>query len=174
MMAGAQVTLLGQFEVNVDGRTVEIKSSKERALFARLALAPGTVVAADSLIAAIWPDERPNDPPRALRYHVWHLRDLLEPHRADRSEGTLVLTRSPGYLLAVEASAVDAVRLEADWVKARGLVGDHRSRCDTLGALLNAWRPAAFAEAADRGPLAHAALRLDRLRSTILDRKSTR
>ena len=270
MMGGAQVTLLGQFEVSVDGRTVEIKSSKERALLARLALAPGTVVAADrlidaiwpderpndppralryhvwhlrdllepnradrsegtlvltrpagyllavdapavdavrleadwvkarsladdprsrrdtlgmlldawrpaafaeaadSLIDAIWPDERPNDPPRALRYHVWHLRDLLEPHRADRSEGTLVLTRSPGYLLAVEASAVDAVRLEADWVKARGLVGDHRSRCDTLGALLNAWRPAAFAEAAERGPLAQAALRLDRLRSTIL------
>ena len=78
MMGGAQVTLLGQFEVSVDGRTVEIKSSKERALLARLALAPGTVVAADSLIDAIWPDETPNDPPRALRYHVWHLRDLLE------------------------------------------------------------------------------------------------
>lgn len=168
MMGGAQVTLLGQFEVSVDGKTVEIKSSKERALLARLALAPGTVVAADSLIDAIWPDERPNDPPRALRYHVWHLRDLLEPHRADRSEGTLVLTRPAGYLLAVDAPAVDAVRLEADWVKARSLAHDPRSRRDTLGMLLDAWHPAAFAEAADRGPLAQAALRLDRLRSTIL------
>ena len=72
-----------------------IKSSNERALLARLALEPATVVRADSLIEAIWPEgERPNDPARALRYHVWHVHDLLEPYRADRSEGTLVLTAS--------------------------------------------------------------------------------
>ena len=43
-MGGAQVTLLGRFEVSIDGRIVEIKSPKERALLARLALEPGTVV----------------------------------------------------------------------------------------------------------------------------------
>jgi len=147
-MGRAHVTLLGQFEVSVDGLVVGIRSSNERALLARLALEPGSVVRTDSLIEAIWPEgERPNDPARALRYHVWHLRELLEPHRADRSEGTLVLTRPTGYLLALDARAVDAVRLEADWVKARSLAEDPRSRRDTLGVLLDTWLPTAFAEA---------------------------
>lgn len=173
-MSGAQVTLLGQFEVRVDGRPVEIKSAKERALFARLALEPGTVVPAGNLIDAIWPEGTgPNDPARALRYHVWHLRDLLEPDRADRSQGTLVLTRPTGYLLAIDLGAVDAVRLEADWDRGRFVDGDPARRRDTLALLLDAWRPAGFADSSTRGPLAEAAVRLDRLRSTVLGDRIT-
>jgi predicted ATPase/DNA-binding SARP family transcriptional activator len=168
-MTNAQVTLLGRFEVSVDGRIVEIKSSKERALLARLALEPGTVVAADNLIEAIWPEgDRPDDPARALRYHVWHLRDLLEPDRADRSEGTLVLNRPTGYLLEIDPDAVDAVRVEADWDRSRDAGGDLRRRRDTLSLLLDAWRPACFADSSTHGPLAESAVRLDRLRATIL------
>lgn len=164
----AQVTLLGPFEITVDGRPVSIKSSKERALLARLALQPGTVVPTDSLIAAVWSDDiLPDDPSRALRYHVWHLRELLEPDRADRSEGTLILTRPTGYLLALDPESVDAVRLEADWAGLR-LDDDPRRRRDTLAVLLDAWRPACFAGATTHGPLAEAAVRFDRLRSTIL------
>jgi predicted ATPase/DNA-binding SARP family transcriptional activator len=168
-MGGAQITLLGRFQVSIEGRTVEIKSPKERALLARLALEPGMVVSSDSLIEAIWPaGERPDDPARALRYHIWHLRDLLEPDRADRSDGTLVLTRPTGYMLAIDPIAVDALRLEAEWDSVRTLDGDPRRRRDLLGVILDAWRPACFAESSMPGPLAEAAVRLDRLRSTVL------
>jgi predicted ATPase/DNA-binding SARP family transcriptional activator len=168
-MGGAQITLLGRFQVSIEGRTVEIRSPKERALLTRLALEPGMVVSSDSLIEAIWPaGERPDDPARALRYHVWHLRDLLEPDRADRSDGTLVLTRPTGYMLAIDPAAVDALRLEAEWDSVRTLDVDPRRRRDLLGVILDAWRPACFAESSISGPLSEAAVRLDRLRSTVL------
>ena len=166
---GTQIALLGQFEVRVANRSVSIKSPNERALLARLALEPGTAVPPDSLIEAIWPHgKRPDDPARALRYHVWHLRDLLEPDRADRSDGALVLTRPTGYMLAIDPSAVDALRLEAEWNSVRMLEVDLQHRRDLLGLLLDAWRPACFAESSMPGPLSEAAIRLDRLRSAVL------
>ena len=168
-MVDAQVTLLGRFEVCIDGRPVEISSSKERALVVRLALAAGGVVATDHLIEAIWPEERPDDPGRALRYRIWHVRNLLEPHRADRSEGTLLLTRPTGYVLAVDPAAVDAVRLESAWEQGRFANSDDvHARRDGLASMLEAWRPARFAEGASQGPLAEAAVRLDRIRSLLM------
>ncbi len=166
---GARITLLGQFEVWVDNQPVLIKSPNERALLARLALEPGSAVPPDSLIEAIWPHgKRPDDPARAVRYHVWHLRDLLEPDRADRSEGALVLTRPTGYMLATDPASVDALRLEAEWGSVRTLDVDLQRRRDLLGAILDAWRPACFAESSMPGPLSEAATRLDRLRSAVL------
>ena len=167
-MVAVHVTLLGRFEVRVDGRPVDISSAKERALVACLALEAGTVVGADTLIEAVWPEERPDDPGRALRYRVWHLRNLLEPQRSGPSEGTLVLTRPTGYLLAVDPAAVDAVRLESAWELLRFADGDVGRRSDELTSLLDEWRPACFADAAHRGPLAEAAVRLGRIRSSIL------
>ena len=134
-----------------------------------MALAPGRVVATNSLIEALWPDgATPDDPGRALRYRVWHLRNLLEPDRGDRSEGTLVLTRPTGYLLALEPEAVDAVRLEAEWDRTRFTDDDPMGRRDVLGALLESWYSPSFAESSTHGPLADAAARLDRLRLSVL------
>ena len=164
-----EVTLLGRFEVVVDGRPVEITSSKERALLTRLALAPGRVVPTDSLIEALWPEgPSPDDPGRALRYRVWHLRNLLEPDRGGRSEGTLVLTRPTGYLLALEPRAVDASRFENEWERTRFLNDDAQERRNALAALLESWHQTSFAEMSTRGPLADAAARLDRLRLNVI------
>ena len=164
-----EVTLLGRFEVVVDGRPVEITSSKERALLTRLALAPGRVIPTDSLIEALWPEgPSPDDPGRALRYRVWHLRNLLEPDRGGRSEGTLVLTRPTGYLLALEPRAVDASRFENEWERTRFLNDDAQGRRNALAALLESWHQTSFAEMSTRGPLADAAARLDRLRLNVI------
>jgi len=169
MRRNAEVTLLGQFQVLVDDRAVEITSAKERALLTRLALVPGRVVRTDTLIEAIWPDgAAPDDPGRALRYRVWHLRNLLEPDRSERSEGTLVLTQPTGYLLALDPGAVDAVRFEAEWARSRFLDNDAQGRRDALAALLETWHPPSFAGLSTRGPLADAAVRLDRLRVSVL------
>ncbi len=169
-MGSTLITLLGRFGVSIDGRDIEIKSSKERALLARLALEPGTVVSTDSLIEAIWPEgDHPDDPARALRYHVWHLRELLEPDRADRSEGTLVLTRPPG-LRTRHRHGRGRRRATRDRLGSRPQrwTAIRAADATALGLLLDAWRPACFADSSAHGPLADAAVRLDRLRSTVL------
>lgn len=165
----ATIVLLGRFEVRVAGRLVEVASRKERALLTRLALAAGTTVATESLVDTLWPDgEQPADPARALRYHVWHLRDLLEPDRADRSEGTLLLRRDAGYVLAVDPGAVDAVRVEVAWARIRSEVAEPTHRRDAMVELLDQWGPASFADTSAAGPLADAATRLDRLRTSVV------
>ncbi len=101
-----RIALLGRLGIVVDGRDVVVRSANERALFARLALAAGTVVSVDELIDTMWPtDPQPKDPLKSLRFHVWHLRDLLEPERPERSDGRLVRTRPGGYVLDVDADS---------------------------------------------------------------------
>ena len=166
VVGATSIVLLGRFEVCVAGRIVEIASPKERVLLARLALA---AVTSDHLTDALWSGaDEPAHPARALRYHVWHLRNLLEPDRVGRSEGSLLLTRGAGYLLAVDPTDVDAIEVETEWARLRSPVGDLQRRRDGLAALLGRWGAASFADRSGHGPLADAAARLDRLRTSVM------
>lgn len=121
---GAQFTLLVQFEVRVDDRSVLIKSSNEWSLLARLALEHSTAVPSNSLIEAISPDDKPSgDRARAVRYHVAPVRPTRAP------SGRALRRHARAYptcwnLLAFDLRAVDSVRLEAGWFAACRL-GDH-------------------------------------------------
>lgn len=165
-----EVRLLGRFELIVGGQPVDIRSPKERALLARMALEPGAVVSSDALIEALWPgDDRPEDPMRALRYHVWHLRGLLDPKRTGEPDAGLVVTRHPGYLLAIDRDAVDAVRVEHRWRDAQSDGHDPSRRKELLAEAIAAWGPSAFGDPDARGPLEEEATRLDRLRLTVIE-----
>ena len=75
-----------------------------------LALEPGTVVAVGKLIEGVW-EEPPETAATALQGHVSQLRRVL-------GDDT-ILTRTPGYLLAVAPEAIDAVRCERALEQAR-------------------------------------------------------
>ena len=117
-MGGAQFTLLWQFEVRVDDRSVFVKSSNEWSVLARLALEHRTAVPSNSLIEAIGPDDKPSGAPaRALCYHVAPAGPRRAPSgRAVRRHARPYPAR--WYLPAFDLRAVDAVRLEADWCAA--------------------------------------------------------
>src|SRR4051794_3585610 len=92
--------ILGPLEVVSGGRTLDLGGEKQRALLAALLLEPNRVVSRDRLVDVLWDDAPPATAQKALQVHVSQLRKLLG---ADR-----VVTKAPGYLLAIEPDELDA------------------------------------------------------------------
>lgn len=90
--------ILGPVEVRgPDGCPIPIPSRLQRALLTRLILEAGRVVSCDTLIDDLWEADPPGRPENSLRYHVWKLRDALDPGRPPRTGGNCIHTEQPGY-----------------------------------------------------------------------------
>ncbi|MEU7477860.1 AfsR/SARP family transcriptional regulator [Lentzea sp. NPDC042327] len=92
--------ILGAVEVFDGSSWRAIGSAKQRALLASLLLNANQVVPAERLISDLWPDGPPASASGLLAGYVWRLRHAL------RDDGVL-LTRAPGYQLAVPSGAMD-------------------------------------------------------------------
>ena len=127
-----QLSILGP--VLVDGRAP--RGAKERALLARLLVAPGTPVPAEALIEAAWPPEACGDVIRSLHVRLAKLRALI---------GTERIVREPaGYRLAAAPESIDA-RIFA----ALAAEAEHRDPADALALCdeaLALWRGEPFAD----------------------------
>ncbi|MFN3216508.1 MAG: extracellular solute-binding protein [Acidimicrobiales bacterium] len=139
--------VLGELQVLRDTHPVELGTFRQRALLALLLTAPNTVFSTDQLIDSLWGDDTGADRQNSLWVYVSGLRKALEPDRQKRTDGTILLTRAPGYVLQVDPGAVDAARFEY-------LVAEGRSLTDTdpaaaslvLGEALALWRGRAYEE----------------------------
>jgi predicted ATPase/DNA-binding SARP family transcriptional activator len=127
-----QLSILGP--VLVDGRAP--RGAKERALLARLLVAPGTPVSAAALIEAAWPAEGRGDVTRSLHVRLAKLRALIGPDR---------IVREPaGYRLATSPESFDALRFAALADAAtHAPPSEALARCDEALAL---WRGEPFAD----------------------------
>ncbi|TDE59691.1 helix-turn-helix domain-containing protein [Nonomuraea mesophila] len=156
-----RIELLGRIRVFTDdGTPVEVGGPRVRMVLARLALQPGHVVPAETLIGAIWGDGPPADAANALQALVSRLRKAL------RGTGG-VQSRPGGYRLVAGAQDVDAHRFEE--LAARGrreLAADRPQAASvTLGEALGLWRGgAALADLSDVPFADVAAARLEELR----------
>ncbi|MGH9230641.1 MAG: BTAD domain-containing putative transcriptional regulator [Acidimicrobiales bacterium] len=165
--------ILGMLEVCDAGRPVEIGAAKERALLAELVLHANQIVSRDRLIEVVWGDTPPATAAATLNTYVSHLRSALEPGRAPRSRPGLLLTREPGYLLAVDPERVDALRFErlADEGRRELAAGDATTAAATLREGLGLWRGEALADFVYE-PFAQAeATRLEELRLATLEQR---
>ncbi|MFC0861290.1 BTAD domain-containing putative transcriptional regulator [Sphaerimonospora cavernae] len=100
--------LFGHFEVvSGSGEQLDLGSRKQRAVLALLALEPGRTVSLDRLIDEIWAGEAPSSATGSLQAYISHLRRVLEPGRAPRTSPKVLLTREPGYVLAIAPRQVD-------------------------------------------------------------------
>lgn len=129
--------VLGPMSVRLDGRPVRLRGARHREVLARLLIARGRVVPVDRLIDDLWPEHPPQQALAAVQTFVSQLRRALEPDRAPRAPGRMLVTEPPGYALRLDADTVDAWQLER-------LVRE-------AGALLDAGQPAAARDRADAG-----------------------
>jgi class 3 adenylate cyclase len=135
-MASVEIRLLGPLEVEVDGRAVEIRRQKQRALLALLALRAGEVVSTNRLVDELWGETPPKAAVGSLQNLVSELRKAL---------GTEVLvTRSPGYVLDLERNAVDAHRFERLTREAQEALPEQRAT--RLREALALWRGPALTD----------------------------
>ena len=123
------VKLLGPLQVEIDGRRVELRRPKQRALLALLALRAGEVVSTDRLVDGLWGESPPKAAVGSLQNVVSELRKALGPD--------LLVTRSPGYVLEIDRELVDAHRFERL---------AHEGHAETLRQALALWRGPALAD----------------------------
>lgn len=142
-----EVRLLGPVSAERGPRLLEIGGPKQRAVLATLALDPGRVVSVGALLDSVWGDDPPGGAAKTLQVYVANLRRGLEPDRAPGSPPAVLVTREPGYSLAVHSDQVDAARLEHAVTRARDLVaaGQLDDAARALRGALDDWRGAPLA-----------------------------
>src|SRR4051812_14184232 len=124
-----------------DGRPVDLGAFRQRALLALLLTKPNSVFSTDRILDELWGADGGVDKQNALWVYVSGLRKALEPERAKRTDGSILLTRPPGYLVEVDPSDVDAVRFERMVSEGRALADvDPAAASIVLGDALAMWR----------------------------------
>jgi predicted ATPase/DNA-binding SARP family transcriptional activator len=149
-----------------DGRPVRVPELKVRALLASLLVDPARPVAMHRLIDDLWGEEPPGNPTRALQAKVSQLRRVLD--EAEPGGRELVVSRAPGYQLALVDGTLDAQRFTVRAARARA-EPDPGARAALLTDALAMWRGPAFADFAGEPFTRAAANRLEEDRLTVLE-----
>ena len=131
--SGLSFHVLGRLEAYYDGVELELGPRKQRALLALLLLNANRVVSTERLIDDLWADSPPSTARATLQVYVAGLRKALN------HGGSSLRTRSPGYVLDVEAGSLDLDRFTQLCTDARGsAVPEHRAAL--LHEALGLWR----------------------------------
>jgi DNA-binding SARP family transcriptional activator len=140
-------------------------------LLALLIAARGGVVSVAQLVDEVWGSDSPPKVLSSVQSYVANLRRALEPDRPARAPAQILLTRPPGYALAVDADDIDAARFQRLAAEARRwLDSDPRRARDHLAVADALWRGGAYADVAAAAPsLAAEAARLEELRLAAAD-----
>jgi DNA-binding SARP family transcriptional activator len=126
------------------------------------------------LIEDLWRGEPPASAGHALRVYVSNLRQVLEPDRATRVAPQVLVTRPPGYLLAVCPDQTDAGRFEL-LVAEGGRVFDAGRVAEAsslFGDALALWRGPVLADLGDEPFVGAEAARLVEARWVVTERRA--
>ncbi len=157
--------VLGPLEVHNGQGPLPLAGAKQRALLALLLVHANHVLSRDQLIDELWGDEPPETAVQSLQVYVSRLRKLLPAET--------LLTRPPGYQLAIEPAELDLHRFERLLSEGRDALaeGDPRRAATALHDALGLWRGPALAEFAFE-PFAQAEIgRLEDLRLAAVEER---
>ena len=162
-MTAVTFGVLGPVEVQAPGRPPAELPPSVRALLARLVLAAGRVVSVDSLTDTLWGEDLPADATNALQIRVSKLRRSLV---ASGVGGEVLVTRAPGYQLAVPAEAIDAYRFErlVGVARTAAAAGEVASALESFDKALRLWRGPALADVGETEWALAESARLEELR----------
>ncbi|SNS84595.1 AAA ATPase domain-containing protein [Geodermatophilus saharensis] len=150
--------MLGHLELRRDGVPVPIGARLQRAALTVLTVEAGRLVPVDRLADLLWNGAPPPKVAASVHTTIALLRRTLDPGRAPRSSGSVLLSAPPGYRLAREAVQIDADVFERLLVEAGSVAGRDDARAVALlDDALALWRGPALAEFADE-PFARAAV----------------
>ncbi|MEV8637094.1 BTAD domain-containing putative transcriptional regulator [Streptosporangium sp. NPDC051023] len=159
-----RVDILGPLVLDTATGPTPVGGARLRALLARLVLDAGRAVRPATLVEALWGEEAPEDPLRALQSLASRLRRVL-------GDPGLLTSGPAGYRLAIEPDAVDAVRFERLARAGRHSYAQSRpaEAAATLREALSLWRGPALADVREAPFAAAEAERLERARLATLE-----
>jgi DNA-binding SARP family transcriptional activator len=139
--------ILGSVRALRGDEPVELGPAKQRAVLAVLLLHAGRPVPTHQIIDAVWGDEPPENGANVVQKYVAGLRRVLEPQRSPRSPGELIALATGGYVLRLEADALDADRFQAGLAQATAerKAGQLADAADSLRRALDLWQGEALA-----------------------------
>jgi DNA-binding SARP family transcriptional activator len=156
-----EVRILGPLEV-WDGETpLQLGGQRQRAVLAILAVHAGEVVPSERLITELWGESPPPTASTALQNAISQLRKALGPESVE--------TRSPGYRLGIEPSAVDSHRFEQLLRRARE--AEPQQRVTLIQDALRLWRGPALGDFAYESFAQHESARLEELRLNAVEER---
>jgi DNA-binding SARP family transcriptional activator len=138
LTVAVEFQLLGDLEMRVDGRTVDLGHARQRCVLAVLLLEANRAVPADQLFERVWAGQVPQRARNTLAGYVSRLRQVLTP------AGGATITSASGYLLTVDPAAVDLVRFRRTIAEARA-AGPESDALALFDEALGLWRGTAFA-----------------------------
>jgi DNA-binding SARP family transcriptional activator len=135
-------TVLGPVEVRKNGTDRAPTAPKVLQLLAMLVISPGQVVHIDSIINELWA----NDPPRSVRktmhIYIHHLRRILDQNGIGLDDAdSILITKSPGYVLQIDRDQVDVTEFHSLRNRGRELLqrNEFAAAARTLRASLDLW-----------------------------------
>ncbi|MET7748652.1 BTAD domain-containing putative transcriptional regulator [Micromonospora sp. NPDC005367] len=131
--------MLGELQVLVDGRPLELGPPKQRLVFAALAVDAGRGVPIEALVDRVWDDAPPADARGVLYTYLTRIRRILAAAGSEAAPVTVTRNQS-GYLLAADPDHVDLHRLRRLAERAQGLPADHPDRPALLREAIELWR----------------------------------
>jgi DNA-binding SARP family transcriptional activator len=157
--------ILGPLEVARGGQLVGLTGARQRALLAVLLLHVGEAVSTDRLMDELWGDEPPEAGSVALRVHLSQLRRALGP------AGELLVTRPPGYAMALSPEQLDLRRFErfVDAGAAALARDDPAAAVESLRQALALWRGPPLADFSYAQFAQAAIVRLEELRLAAIE-----
>lgn len=131
-----EFNLLGPLEVIRDGRAIPVDGQRKKIILAMLLLEPGRVISVSRLVDAIWGEA----PPQTARDQVQIAISALR--RTFDASQSIIVTRSPGYLITVPGTAMDHMRFESLIAESESAEADRHAEeaIQGLRAALALWR----------------------------------
>lgn len=126
------VRMLGNVDIEHQGREIVIPGERRSSVLATLALHPGELVSVDKIVDAVWGDAPPVTARNTIQSHIAFLRKVIGiPHA--------IVNRQPGYVLSLPAPATDLTVVEALIARADRATGS-AERVPLFEQALACWR----------------------------------
>ncbi|GIH10332.1 SARP family transcriptional regulator [Rhizocola hellebori] len=165
--------LLGGVRAWRGDEELDLGGSKPRAVLLALLLRAKKVVSQAEIVEAVWGDAATGGAHSLVQTYVMHLRRVLEPGRARRGAGKVLVSSVYGYTLRIEPDQLDlSVFTQRIGVAQKfRAAGDLPAAVDAFDAALSLWHGPILADLS--GPLAEVErVRLQELRLAALEERA--